>query len=476
MSSSILGDYLGRGVEADLPAPGTPSIGGTIARFYWATDTKILYALNEAATAWDIMDTIPEAPIDANSYLREGGAWVVYSPYTDEQVRDVIGTALVAGTGIGISVDDPGNHITINSTITQYTDEMALDAIGAALVAGTGIGVTVNDAGDTITLESTVTQYTDEMARDAIGATLVAGSNVTLTVNDAGDTITIDASPGAGYSDEQARDAIGAALVAGSNITITVNDPGDTITIASTAGSGYTDENARDAIGAALVAGTGIGITVNDPSDTITVAADPEYIRDTIGATLIAGSNVTITVNDAGDTITIAAGAASSDFVKLGTVTAAGGETTLSVSSIPATCKHLMIKARLRMQGTTLMNQYITINGDTGNNYAYDSATENGGGGLGSNAGLKFFIGNVPGTDALSGMFAHVMMDIFDYTSTTIPRNIFSTCASVNNSAHQRFDAYGAWLNTSAAMTSIQFLTSAGSYLAGSMIDVYGLK
>jgi hypothetical protein len=55
---------------------------------------------------------------------------------TKDAVRDAI-EALVAGI--------PGS----------YTDEQARDAIGAALVAGTNIAITVNDAGDTITIDAT---------------------------------------------------------------------------------------------------------------------------------------------------------------------------------------------------------------------------------------------------------------------------------------------------------------------------------
>lgn len=36
--------------------------------------------------------------------------------FTDEQVRDVTATALLAGDGIGIAVDDAGDHITISAT------------------------------------------------------------------------------------------------------------------------------------------------------------------------------------------------------------------------------------------------------------------------------------------------------------------------------------------------------------------------
>jgi len=138
--------------------------------------------------------------------------------YTDEQVRDVMGAALTAGTGITVTPNDGSDIITIASTITQYTDEMARDALGAALTAGTGITITPNDGADTITVASSVSQYTDEMARDAIGAALVAGSNITITVNDGSDTITIAASGGGGGG--------GASpITPGGRLTLTSNTP-----------------------------------------------------------------------------------------------------------------------------------------------------------------------------------------------------------------------------------------------------------
>ena len=110
--------------------------------------------------------------------------------YTDENARDAIAAALVAGSGVTITPNDGADTITIAST-GSYTDEDARDAIGTALTAGTGITITPNDGADTITVASSITQYTDEMARDAIGTALVAGSGISVTVNDAGDTITL---------------------------------------------------------------------------------------------------------------------------------------------------------------------------------------------------------------------------------------------------------------------------------------------
>jgi hypothetical protein len=103
-----------------------------------------------------------------------------------EDVRDIIGAALL-GLGCTIVVNDGANTITVDLT-DGVTAELIRDTIGAALVAGSGIAVTVSDVGNTITIA-----VDDERIRDAIGSCLVAGSGISITVDDAGNTITIAA-------------------------------------------------------------------------------------------------------------------------------------------------------------------------------------------------------------------------------------------------------------------------------------------
>jgi hypothetical protein len=52
---------------------------------------------------------------NGTNFLRDDGTWqsASGSSYTDEQVRDVIGTALVAGSNVTLTVNDPGDTITI---------------------------------------------------------------------------------------------------------------------------------------------------------------------------------------------------------------------------------------------------------------------------------------------------------------------------------------------------------------------------
>lgn len=71
----------------------------------------------------------------------------------DEYVQDMIGTFLVAGTGIGLSYNDAANTLTITNSApdTVYTDEQAQDAVGTILTDSATIDFTYNDAANTIT-------------------------------------------------------------------------------------------------------------------------------------------------------------------------------------------------------------------------------------------------------------------------------------------------------------------------------------
>ena len=79
---------------------------------------------------------------------------------TAEQCRDTIGTALVAGTGATITVNDGADTITIAAD-----PEYIRDTVAAALVAGAGVSISVNDGADTITLTATGLTQPQVMAR-----------------------------------------------------------------------------------------------------------------------------------------------------------------------------------------------------------------------------------------------------------------------------------------------------------------------
>lgn len=106
------------------------------------------------------------------------GLWAPGTPsgggYTDEQVRDVIGAALVAGTGITVTVNDAGDTITI-AVDTAAEIERVVDAVAAALVAGTNTTIVYDDALGTITISSSGGSSSSSLAVQDEGVTVASG-------------------------------------------------------------------------------------------------------------------------------------------------------------------------------------------------------------------------------------------------------------------------------------------------------------
>jgi hypothetical protein len=96
-------------------------------------------------------------------------------------------------SGIETHDEDPDAHADIRALIpVAYTDEQARDTLAAALVAGSNVTITPNDGGDTITISVSVpSSYSDEQAQDAFAALVAAGthSGISFTYNDAGNAI-----------------------------------------------------------------------------------------------------------------------------------------------------------------------------------------------------------------------------------------------------------------------------------------------
>jgi hypothetical protein len=143
-----------------------------------------------------------------------------------ETIRDTIASALVAGSGATITVDDAANTITITATATGTTDpEVVRDTIGTALVGTAPVTKTVNDAGDTITIAVSAASDTAQgVVELATSAETTTGTDTTRATHPAGVKAVADTKlgivSGSGLADihkvtQAAYDALGAGRPAG---------------------------------------------------------------------------------------------------------------------------------------------------------------------------------------------------------------------------------------------------------------------
>lgn len=170
-------------------------------------------------------------------------------------------------------------------------------------------------------------------------------------------------------------------------------------------------------------------------------------------------------------------------FVSIATITAAGGETSLSFTSIPGTYASLQIRALVRtlraLDGTDSM--LIRFNSDSGTNYSTHQLYGNGtsAGTYSSVSDSSAIIQNTATVmeSSLANTFAVNLINIHDYASTTKAKTMRAFCGAELNSTSTGVLmglASAAWYNTS-AITSITFTNSFG-FKAGSKFALYGIK
>jgi hypothetical protein len=176
-------------------------------------------------------------PVNTRIQLRRGTAAAGDTQWTNQ--------VLYAGE-IGIESDTgkfkigdgttAWNSLGYASVLPSDLDELVEDIIGSHVVAGSGISVSYNDTNGntTVSLSDPTIQASDvtdfsEAVDDRVSNLLVAGNNITLTYDDNANTLTVAAG---GTSTEDVQDIIGSAVVAGSGISVTYNDGAGTTTIA----------------------------------------------------------------------------------------------------------------------------------------------------------------------------------------------------------------------------------------------------
>lgn len=170
-------------------------------------------------------------------------------------------------------------------------------------------------------------------------------------------------------------------------------------------------------------------------------------------------------------------------FESIATVTASGGEMSLSFSSIPQTYQHLQIRGMVRDAYTgasTETNSYIRYNGISTSSYAVhylsgDGSAVNPSGASGFT--YQFTIGGSVYDGATANIFGVLIIDLLDYSSTTKNTTMRSFGgADLNGSGKVSLNS-GLFVNTN-AITSIEFpsLASGSGYKAGTTFALYGIK
>jgi hypothetical protein len=177
------------------------------------------------------------------------------------------------------------------------------------------------------------------------------------------------------------------------------------------------------------------------------------------------------------------AAASASSYESIQSFTAVGGETTITLSSIPSTYKHLQLRYISKDSYTAsdgVQAGGIRFNGDTGSNYASHRLRGTGVSiaAAGSASSTVIDIGsliNVYGN--LPNNYAVGIIDIIDYASTTKYKTIRAfSGADVNASNTGRcLISSGLWMST-AAITSITFNQWIQDCAAGSTYALYGIK
>jgi hypothetical protein len=169
-------------------------------------------------------------------------------------------------------------------------------------------------------------------------------------------------------------------------------------------------------------------------------------------------------------------------FTSIATITAAGGEGSVTFSSIPATYTDLQIRAidRDTNTGTNDGGLFIQFNGDTASTYPSHEMYGNGTSVTAAGNILNNRISSTGGgskAGQLSANFGVSIWDIADYTNTSKYKTVKGVYGNdYNASATNVYVGMvsGLWMST-AAINSITIAASV-TFAAGSTFALYGIK
>ena len=231
---------------------------------------------------------------------------------------------------------------------------------------------------------------------------------------------------------------------------------------------------------------TSYGVLSNPGSLTATGTSSPIVVSG-----LTAGTAYTFQIRGVNANSTGAYSAASNSvtpvvptaYTSIATLTAAGGETSLTFSSIPGTYTDLQIRmiSKDTYAGAASASYVgVQFNGDTAANYYYHLLQGNGTAASATASNGTFIQGGkttYSGTGQTS-VYSSSICDIADYTNTSKYKtakvlagddwNVSTTNARISLVS-------GLWMSTS-AITSVTFLPAFTAFAAGTTFALYGVK
>lgn len=155
----------------------------------------------------------------------------------------------------------------------------------------------------------------------------------------------------------------------------------------------------------------------------------------------------------------------------------AGGQTSVTFSSIPATYKHLQIRYIAQLSGGADSSR-VTLNGNTGANYAFhqlygtgSAAVASGGGS--ANAMNIAWLGN----SGIANTFSAGIVDVLDYADTNKNKTLrVLTGVDSNNTNGIIFLNSGLFINTGAVNSFTFGYNGSNTITQYSTFALYGIK
>jgi hypothetical protein len=170
-------------------------------------------------------------------------------------------------------------------------------------------------------------------------------------------------------------------------------------------------------------------------------------------------------------------------YESIATVTVgAGGQSSISFTSIPSTFKHLQIRALVKdnRSATEFDNNFIRFNNDSGSNYYSHQLSGNGSSASAFNLGPETaaIYATAPGGSIGASIFNGVVIDILDYASTNKTKVTRSLNGFDSNSVGTVRLVSSLW-NSTAAINRIDLITNvdpASTIQQYSSYALYGIK